>query len=150
MVATGFVKQLSIDHPSIHIQEGNDFLWIAKDNTVKYNPEGDPVYLLHEMGHALLGHTNYSRDIELLAIERAAWTYAQEKLSDIYDIPIDQRTVEEALDTYREWLHARSTCPVCGLNGLQTKKLAYRCVSCNTTWSVNESKGCQLRRYIHK
>lgn len=150
MVATGLIKKISTDHPAIHLRPEGNFLWLPRESAIAYDPKGDAVYLLHELGHALLGHDSYTRDIELLSIERDAWTYAAQHLSDTYAVPITPETIEDALDSYREWLHARSTCPSCHLTGVQSASQAYRCVSCGTTWRVNEAKGCQLRRYPTK
>lgn len=150
MVATGLVETLRRDYPSLTFRASKEFLWIPQENIVEYSPSGDAAYLLHEIGHALLGHDSYAQDIELLSIERAAWTYATDHLARTYTVTISPDLVEESLDTYREWLHARSTCPHCNLNGIQSGPRLYRCVSCNATWSVNEARGCRLRRYAHK
>ncbi len=146
MAMTGLIKTIRHDYPTVTFREAEDFLWVPKENVIEYSPSGDVAYLLHELGHAILRHDTYSRDIELLAIERAAWTYAADHLAPIYDVAIDPELIEESLDTYREWMHARSTCPTCDLNGVQSGPLEYRCVSCGTTWSVNEARGCHLRR----
>lgn len=150
MVATGLVTAIKADHPSIPLRPAKNFLWIPQENTVEYDPSGDAAYLLHELGHALQGHDSYNHDIELLSIERAAWTYATSHLAATYKVDIPSELVEESLDTYREWLHARSTCPDCHLNGMQSGPRLYRCVSCTATWSVNEARGCRLRRYARK
>ena len=147
MVATGLVKTLSADYPQIHFRASDDFLWLPQTSTVEYNPKGDAAYLLHELGHAVLGHDTYRHDIELLSIERSAWTYATDHLAAPYTVTIDPNLIEASLDTYREWMHQRSTCPACNLNGIQTGPRLYRCVSCTTAWSVNEARGCSLRRY---
>ncbi len=141
------VKKLISDYPALTFREAANFLWIPHESIIEYQATGDPVYLLHEVGHALLSHDSYKRDVELLTIERSAWSYAREQLAKSYAISISEQVIEDALDTYREWLHARSTCPSCNLNGVQTNKYTYRCVSCDTTWTVNEAKGCQLRRH---
>lgn len=147
MAVTGLVKTIKTDYPSITLRSAKSFLWIPQENTVEYDPSGDTAYLLHELGHALLHHDSYSHDIELLSIERAAWTYATSHLADKYNVDISSELIEESLDTYREWMHARSTCPACHLNGIQSGPRLYRCVSCSATWSVNEARGCNLRRH---
>ena len=40
--------------------------------------------------------------------------------------------VQEKLDTYRDWLHAKSKCKKCGLTGYQTKDGKYHCPRCET------------------
>lgn len=102
--------------------------------------------LLHEFGHALLNHRGYSRDVELLSMERAAWDEA-ERLALEFGVKIDTETVEAHLDTYRDWLHKRSLCPNCSATGIQTAQNTYRCIACLHTWRVNDAKTCQLRRY---
>ena len=150
MVLTGLVKTIKATYPSLTLRRAKNFLWIPQENTIEYDPSGDAAYLLHELGHALLKHDSYSRDIELVSIERDAWTYAADNLADNYGVVIDPDLVEASLDTYREWMHARSTCPTCHLNGIQSGPRMYRCVSCGTTWSVNEARGCNLRRRAQK
>ena len=58
--------------------------------------------------------------------------------------------IEEHLDTYRDWLHARSSCPDCTATGYQTDASTYACPACSHTWRVNEARICQLRRYSTK
>lgn len=145
MPLTSLLKKLSADYPEIHFVEGEHFLWSPEKSTVSYEVAGDPALLLHELGHALLGHTGYERDIELIAIERDAWSKATE-LSSKHGITIAEDTAEDHLDTYRDWLHARSTCPACTSTGYQTGLKAYACPACSQTWSVNEARVCQLRR----
>ena len=42
----------------------------------------------------------------------------------------DEDFVQEKLDTYRDWLHAKSKCKKCGLTGYQTKDGKYHCPRC--------------------
>lgn len=86
--------------------------------------------ILHEVGHALLGHRSYQTDPERLRMECAAWEKARE-LCDIYNIYYDENFAEEQLDSYRNWLHQRSTCPECGLTCFQTRDGVYHCPSCD-------------------
>lgn len=86
--------------------------------------------ILHEVGHALLGHRSYQTDPERLRMECAAWEKARE-LCDIYNIYYDEDFAEEQLDSYRNWLHQRSTCPECGLTCFQTRDGVYHCPSCD-------------------
>ena len=149
MPSVDLLEQLETNFPAIRFQEGKAFSWRPRDSTVVY-VLGDPDFdqhLLHELSHALLEHTVYERDIDLIALERDAWGYARRTLAPLYDIAITSDCIEADLDTYRDWLHARSTCPQCEATGLQIKKMTYRCVSCHHTWRVNHAKLCQLRRY---
>ena len=124
------------------------FGWNANERTITYAPDAPhaPAFLLHELGHALLGHADYSDDIHLLAMERAAWDKALQ-LAPEYDVAITDELIEESLDTYRDWLHARSTCKNCQAVGLQIKKNTYHCIACDNSWRVNEARTCALRRY---
>lgn len=141
------IPRLKADFPDISFTIGADYLWSPNNQTVYYieNPDSQSL-LLHELSHGLLGHSDYSRDIELIAMERAAWDKAIE-LTHKYGLKIDNDTVETTLDSYRDWLHARSTCPECEATGLQIKKYTYNCLACTHTWRVNEARICALRRY---
>lgn len=86
--------------------------------------------LLHEVGHALLGHCEYGVDLERLKMERAAWEKARE-LCGRYGVEYDEAAVEGALDTYRDWLHRRSRCAKCGLTRFQGADGRYRCPGCD-------------------
>lgn len=143
------VAQLRKDYPHLTFQLGADFVWDPSDGVVYYLEEHPDAtaYLLHETAHALLAHASYVADIELIAVERDAWEYARSTLAPTYGATISDDTIQDALDTYRDWLHARSTCPECSANGLQTAPGAYTCISCATTWRVNEARTCRLMRY---
>lgn len=86
--------------------------------------------LLHEVGHALLGHCEYGADLERLKMERAAWEKARE-LCGRHGVEYDEAAVEGALDTYRDWLHRRSRCAKCGLTRFQGADGRYRCPGCD-------------------
>lgn len=132
-------------------ESADSFGWDAAKKVISYDPYDDnaAAYLLHEYGHALLGHDDYSHDVTLLTMERAAWDQAL-PLAERYDVPIDSELIESALDTYRDWLHARSACPDCGATGIQTAKRCYLCIACHHTWRVNDARSCALRRYHTK
>lgn len=136
---------------TISYQIGDGFRWDPNRSCLFYDPS-DPLIdqlILHELGHALLGHVNYSHDIELLALERAAWDKAL-KISKNYGVTISEDSIEDHLDTYRDWLHARSLCPDCNATGIQSGASNYICPSCHNTWRVNSAKTCGLRRYKTK
>lgn len=142
------LARLSADFPSYLLVPSDDFHWSAPEHTVYYDTaSSDEAALLHEFAHARLGHHEYLKDIQLIEMERDAWQYARTELAPRYDVQIDDDAVEDALDSYREWLHARSTCPACKATGLQTQKDTYRCLACSTRWRVNEARTCALRRY---
>lgn len=135
----------------VRFTTGTSFAWNHQTQTISYNT-GDShadAYLLHEFGHALLGHRDYTRDIDLLKMERDAWERAA-SLGLELDNAIDTEIIEEALDSYRNWLHDRSLCPSCSHTGIQTERHQYQCVACSNTWRVNEARTCALRRYPTK
>ena len=146
-------QKLSSLYPAIHFTEGERFAWIPDSHEVTFTTDepGAEALLLHELGHGLLAHTAYLRDVELIAMERAAWDKALEVATDLTTngtpITIDDDFIEEHLDSYRDWLHARSTCPTCTATGYQTGASGYECPACHTAWRVNEARLCGLKRY---
>ena len=141
------LKQLTADFPSIKFVPSSDFRWSPNKKTVHYNPNDNlsTSRLLHEVAHGVLGHDSYVYDIDLLKLEDEAWNEAI-RLGVTYGVDIKHQTVENALDSYRDWLHARSTCPKCAQNGLQNTENSYRCLVCNQNWQVNDARVCSLRR----
>ncbi|USN96414.1 MAG: ImmA/IrrE family metallo-endopeptidase [Candidatus Nomurabacteria bacterium] len=143
------IKRLRLDFPEFQFKLAGEYWWSATTRTIYIDPqtEHNQEFTLHELSHALLGHKGYERDIELLKLERDAWEYAKDSLADRYGISIDMDIIQDNLDTYRQWLHARSSCPKCEAIGVQTRDSLYRCVSCGHGWRVNEARLCALRRY---
>jgi predicted RNA-binding Zn-ribbon protein involved in translation (DUF1610 family) len=141
------INKLIADFPAYQFISDDNFHWSPQNKTIYYIPLGEESVLLHEIAHAILGHTEYRRDIQLIEMERDAWNYAQHTLGINYKIPIKQEIIDATLDTYRDWLHARSTCPSCNAIGIQTKKQHYKCVSCGQSWRVNDARLCGLKRY---
>lgn len=144
------VAKLRRDFPEVNLESGDDFYWSPTNSTVYYRDEADgaaQATLLHEISHALLDHRQFKRDIDLLKIERQAWDHARTVLAPRYNLSIDETTVEQMIDTYRDWLHARSTCPNCSLTGVQTAEATYHCLGCAQSWRVNDARRCGLKRY---
>jgi hypothetical protein len=146
---TSLINQLQADFPGYSFTSAHEFWWSGEKATIFYDPSAtnSPAFTLHELSHAILGHEGYERDIELLRLERDAWNYAKGILATEYDIAISGDTVQDNLDTYRHWLHGRSTCPECQATGIQAKDHEYRCLACGHHWRVNEARLCALRRY---
>jgi len=142
------LKQLQRDYPHLTFRTGNDFYWSPHEQTIYYLDESsDIAALLHETAHALLGHQAYERDIQLLTLESDAWEFARTSLAPKYGLTLDGDTIENDLDSYREWMHKRSTCPNCGALGAQTAARKYLCPACQSVWRVNDARVCELRRY---
>jgi len=142
------LSRLRADYPDIVFVEGDDFKWSKDRCELMVNSrDGNDNYLLHELAHALLGHATFSLDIELLRQEREAWDMARAALAPRYSVVFSEDLAQDALDTYREWLHARTLCPSCRLTGLQTKTNTYVCVNCRCSWRPNDARRVSLRRY---
>lgn len=146
----GLLTQIAADYPDLQFIESAHFAWHAGKKSVTYKKSGQNTThnifaLLHELGHALLGHKDYTHDIELLQLEVAAWEKARE-LASHYTIVLDEDYVQDCLDTYRDWLHLRATCPTCFGRSLQTSERHYRCHNCGTQWSVTRSRLCRPYR----
>lgn len=145
---TWLIAKLKANHPDLTFIPGSDFRWSPAEQTVYFVPDSPELPLLiHEVAHAVLGHTDYAKDVALIDMERDAWQYARDNLAPTYDFAVETSTIEDALDTYRDWLHVRSLCPTCGATGIQSKKREYRCLACGQRWRVNEARLCALRRY---
>lgn len=144
---SSLLNTLKRDFPEITFLEGRDFHWSPIHAIIYYADTNDKISLLHEVAHALLHHTEYTRDIELLKLERQAWEYTSRTLAPRYNVTIGQDHIESMLDTYRDWLHDRSLCPDCQASGIQMSKQQYQCLACTSLWRVNEARTCALRRY---
>ncbi len=85
--------------------------------------------LLHELGHATLGHRNFKTNVERLKMEVAAWEKARE-FTSLYGVEFDDELMESELDSYRDWVHQKSRCPKCGLTRYETPEGGYHCPRC--------------------
>ncbi len=145
---------LQKDFPHLTFAPAEIFSWSSRKQTVNYAvAPSDPVHavwsLLHEMGHALLEHTTYQTDFELVKLEAAAWDKAA-RLGKKYGHLIDMDHIQDCLDTYRDWLHQRSTCPTCTITSLQKDMHTYSCYNCNTEWRVSRTRLCRPYRLLQK
>lgn len=156
MVATttrhtsSLIKQLAADYPDITFRQSDDFMWSPTSKTVYFasdKTKSAAWSILHETSHAILGHTDYSSDIELLLKEVEAWQHASDILAPAYRLVVDPDHAQAQLDTYRDWLHQRSLCPRCSQSGLQTQTNRYSCINCSGSWRVNDARRCALKRY---
>lgn len=137
-------------YPDINFIKGSQFVWSPKHWAVYYQEEDrdqeqDRLALLHEIGHAELGHKNCRSDVHLLSMEVDAWSYARQKAA-LFGIKVDEQHIEDCLESYRIWLHKRSVCPNCQFHGIQTKTTKYRCFMCRHIWQVARSLSLQPHR----
>lgn len=147
------LERLRQDYPAIRFTAGQRYCWSPATVQVFYKRshqhQSDPVAvmsLLHETGHALLGHERYRQDFELLELEAAAWERAR-TLAAGYGITLDEDHVQDCLDTYRDWLYRRSICPSCTSKALQLDDSPeYRCYNCHAVWRVAASRFCRPYR----
>lgn len=137
------LQTLSKQFKGLEFVPGNVFTWSPRNNQVVYKPDasGDVAVwsLLHEVGHALLAHQKFDSDFQLLLMELEAWQKAKELAAE-HSIVIDPDHIEDCLDTYRDWLYQRSTCPACTSSSLQTDSRTYECFNCGTIWHVSDSR----------
>lgn len=141
-------------YPSLSYLSGREFCWSPETQEIIYisNAKGDKAKwsLLHETGHALLGHSGYKSDFELLTLEVNAWERAK-LLADELTIIIDEDHIQDCLDTYRDWLHSRSKCPNCHSKSMQQNDLArYHCFNCHAVWQVSDSRFSRAYRQTQK
>lgn len=144
------LKELAQLLPDVTCVPGEAFCWSPGQQQIIYRHTPSPTELdewalLHEAGHAFLNHQTYSSDLELLLLEVAAWEKAVETGANL-GIPIDPDHIQDCLDTYRDWLHQRSSCPVCLSTCLQISLTTYRCHNCTTEWRVSNSRFCRAYR----
>ncbi len=146
------LKSLKADYPHISFVQGKSFFWSPGDQTVTFaahseQPEVACWSLLHEVSHGILGHQSYKTDFELVQLEVQAWQHAQE-LAAAYGLEINADHIQDCLDTYRDWLHRRSTCPACTVNSAQKDPATYHCLNCRTVWKVSNSRFCRPYRRL--
>ena len=100
------VAKISSDYPNLQLISGERFRF-SPPNQIYFRPNGHPLELLHELGHYLIGHTNYSSDIELIEIESRAWAKARE-ICPTYNIKYDEDFAEDHLDSFTLPLSAKT------------------------------------------
>lgn len=150
---SGLLEELQKDYSEFSFVESKQFSWHAGKRHVSYRKkpletERGAWAILHELGHAILDHTDYTSDVELLQMEVAAWEKARE-LATHYKLPIDEDYIQDCLDSYRDWLHVRATCPTCFMRCFQKDTYSYQCHNCGTSWRVTRSRHCRPYRRKH-
>jgi hypothetical protein len=147
------VNKLLVLYPQLQFCQAERFYWSPKDQNIFYKVKSNNACywrLLHEVSHALLGHKTYSSDIELLHLEVAAWDKAKQLAVELKVLPINNDYIQDCLDTYRDWLHKRSTCPSCGARSFQKNTEQYHCFNCRAEWRVSSSRFCRTYRQINR
>ena len=125
-----FRQRLEDDYPNLRFISGKKFMF-RPPRTIVLGPKEPFAELLalHEVSHAICGHTDFKTDVERLKMEVEAWEKARE-LASLYGIEVNDDVIRQELDTYRDWLHQKSRCPQCGLTRYQTPDGLYHCPSC--------------------
>ncbi len=145
------LPKLIKDFPDLSFRQGNSFSYSPKDRTIFFmidsgnDNDRHNWSLLHELGHAILKHNSYTTDIELLKMESEAWHKAKQ-IGAKYGYDINEDHIQDCIDTYRDWLHQRSTCPNCSTHSVQTDSKTYKCFNCSQSWSVTSSRFCRPYR----
>jgi predicted Zn-ribbon and HTH transcriptional regulator len=142
------IEYLRQDYSGLTFREATVASWSPEKHEVYYCPDSRDTSVwsvLHELGHALLDHQSYESDVNLLRKETDAWEKAV-IIAKRYQITIDPEHIQNCLDTYRDWLHRRSTCPSCGSHGVQQSKALYHCLNCGDQWKVSSSRFCRPYR----
>lgn len=145
-----FVDALRARYSDINFVEHSTFAWSPREHTVYYikspGSRDGRMSLLHEVAHALLGHQRYAYDIELVRLEVFAWQKTTALASE-FGLTLSEAAVEQCLESYRDWLHARSLCPQCEQTGLQQHDQIYRCIACGNRWRVPIKQACAIKRW---
>lgn len=149
---SSILEQLQVLLPSVTFKNDGVFCWSPKTQTIHFSDNDLKAHagiwaLLHEAGHALLDHKTYAIDFELIAMEVAAWEKAKELAKNL-KTTIDNDHMQDCLDTYRDWLHKRSTCPTCGSVSLQQSEVLYACHNCPAQWAVTRARLCRPYRTL--
>lgn len=139
------IAQLQAQFPEVRWRQAPRFSFRPPHTVCLGRPQ--PHYgllALHELGHCLEKHRDFCTEIGRLQMERAAWERArcvwrQLNLGE-QGLIWDEDFVETQLDTYRDWLHARSRCPRCSSTRFQTPDGAYHCPFCGEFASRTPSR----------
>src|SRR6476620_4923214 len=102
-ISNKFIVQIATDYPQFKFQPGSQEHWSPRTSTITYS-DSEPLDalrygLLHELAHALLDHSNYQSDFELLKMESQAWELGA-KIVRKYKIKLDPDHIQDCLDTY--------------------------------------------------
>jgi hypothetical protein len=143
----GILLEIESLFPKAKLRISDSFRWSPEENIIYYDPfsETMALSLLHEVGHMICSHQRYSSDIGLLRMEVEAWQKAREYSKKI-GLTLDEDHVEKCLDSYREWIYRRSSCPLCTQAGVERETGLYSCINCQKKWRVTPAKFCRVYR----
>ncbi len=131
MMVTDLLEKLKRDYPQLRFRTGKRFSFRAPNSiTIGPDEERADLLLLHEVGHAVLSHRDFTVDAKRVKMESEAWDEAR-RLAKKYQVDVDEEMIQDELDTYRDWLHQKSRCPKCGLTRFQTPDKVYYCPRCD-------------------
>ena len=136
--------KIKAKYPKLIFTPSDSFYWSPATKEIFYDQNSSSIIgkwsLLHEVGHALLNHSEYGADFMLIDLEIEAWQKALD-VASYFHISIDKNHIEDCLDTYRDWLYKRSVCPKCSNKSLQQSDFRYyRCFNCHMIWQVSTSR----------
>lgn len=136
------ICKLREDFSDITFTESDTFKWDCERREIEFNTKDSSyaLVLLHEVAHSVLNHEDYGHDIELVKMEAEAWGHVEDVLAPKYGVKFDGDLAENHIDSYRDWLHKRSTCPNCTINGCQNGEQTYKCPHCLAIWKVGSDK----------
>jgi hypothetical protein len=140
------------DFPQFEFIPGRFFMWSPHNQAIVYDTRrvkanDGKIALVHEIGHAILGHRLYKFDMQLMQMELDAWDVARQ-LAVTYGLRIDENHIARCIDTYDEWLTKRATCPDCANFSLQRGRDEYSCFACGSIWQVNWRKDRRVTRRV--
>lgn len=138
--------------PDQRFVSGRFFMWSPVTSSITFDKKrlennNGKIALLHELGHARLGHRSYKYDMELLTMEMDAWDIVRD-LAPQFGLKIDERHIERCISTYDRWLSKRATCPDCQNFSLQKDRQEFQCFACGSLWSVNYRKDRRVTRKV--
>ena len=138
--------------PDQNFVPGRFFMWSPGANAIYYDSRrlksnDGKLALLHELGHARLGHRYYKYDMELLRMEMEAWDIVRE-LAPQYKLEVDEEHIANCIASYDDWLSKRATCPDCDNFSLQKDRHNYACFACGSKWSVNKRLDRRVKRTV--
>ena len=128
-------------------------MWSPLTKTITYDPKrlrsnDGKIGLLHEIGHAHLGHTRYPKfDMALLGMEMDAWDFVRSN-AELYSLKVNEAHISQCIASYDYWLSKRATCPDCDNFSLQKDRSSFACFSCGATWQVNHNMLRRVKRTV--